>query len=173
MLLLHLGKDRRNPQNGRDHSGYRLHLRRSCSCRTEDRPARRRRQDHTSAGRNAERSRPEFLRGSAGKTCGAFSQRRGRRSFRVKMKPGWELAFRPGFSFQQKWTIPHAVIRAQKPLWRRTVFLTIRGMRPGPAFAQHAPQYREQRRIYEQVDASNAPIFFLHNFPGYRSAILA
>ena len=40
------------------------------------------------------------------------------------MKPGWELAFRPGFSFQQKWTIPHAVIRAQKPLWRRTVFLT-------------------------------------------------
>ena len=54
-------------------------------------------------------------------------------------KPGWELAFRPGFSFQQKWTIPHAVIRAQKPLWRRTVFLTIRGMRPGPAFAQHVP----------------------------------
>ena len=42
MLLLHPGKGCRNPQNGRDHSGYRLHLRRSCSCRTEDRPARRR-----------------------------------------------------------------------------------------------------------------------------------
>ena len=82
---------------------------------------------------------PEVLRGSAGQTHGTFCQRRDRRSFRVKMKPGWELAFRPGFSFQQKWTIPHAVIRAQKPLWRRTVFLTIRGMRPGPAFAQHAP----------------------------------
>lgn len=173
MLLLHLGKGCRNPQNGRDHSGYRLHLRRSCSCRTEDRPARRRRQDHTSAGRNAQGSRTAFLRGAAGKTCGAFSQRRDRRSFRVKMKPGWELAFRPGFLFQQKWTIPHAVIRAQKPLWRRTVFLTIRGMRPGPAFAQHVPQLREQRRIYERVDANNAPIFFLHNFPGYRSAILA
>ena len=105
----------------------------------QDRPARHRRQDHRSAGRNAERSRTAFLRGSAGETYGTFSQRRGRRSFRVKMKPGWELAFRPGFSFQQKWTIPHAVIRAQKPLWRRTVFLTIRGMRPGPAFAQHAP----------------------------------
>ena len=88
----------------------------------------------------------------------------------VKMKPGWELAFRPGFSFQQKWTIPHAVIRAQRSFWRRTVFLTIRGMRPGPAFAQHAPQFREQRRIYEQVDAGNAPISFLHNFLKYRSA---
>ena len=33
-------------------------------------------------------------------------------------------------------------------------------MRPGSAFAQHAPQHREQRRIYEQVDASNTPIFF-------------
>ena len=92
MLLLHLGKGRRNPQNGRDHSGHRLHLRRCCSCRTEDRPARRRRQDHSSAGRNAQGSRTAFLRGAAGKTCGAFSQRRGCRSFRVKMKPGWEFA---------------------------------------------------------------------------------
>ena len=32
------------------------------------------------------------LRGSPGKTCGAFRQRRDGRSFRVKMKPGWEFA---------------------------------------------------------------------------------
>ena len=89
------------------------------------------------------------------------------------MKPGWELAFRPGFFSAEMGKYPYAVIRAQKPLWRRTVFLTIRGMQPGPAFAQHVPQLREQRRIYERVDANNAPIFFLHNFPGYRSAILA
>ena len=81
-------------------------LRRRCSCRTEDRPARRRRQDHTSTGRNAQGSLPAFLRGSAGKTCGAFSQRRGRRSFRVKMKPGWEFASGRAFRFSRNGQYP-------------------------------------------------------------------
>ena len=45
-----------------------------------DRPARRRRQDHRSAGRNAQGSRTAFLRGAAGETHGTFRQRRDGRS---------------------------------------------------------------------------------------------
>ena len=89
------------------------------------------------------------------------------------MKPGWELAFRPGFFSAEMGKYPYAVVRAQRALSPGNFYTAIRGMRPGPAFAQHVPQLREQRRIYERVDANNAPIFFLHNFPGYRSAILA
>ena len=50
--------------------------------------------------------------------------------------------------------------RAQRALSPGNFYTAIRGMRPGPAFAQYALQHREQRRIYERVDASRAPIFF-------------
>ena len=50
--------------------------------------------------------------------------------------------------------------RAQRALSPGNFYTAIRGMRPGPAFAQHAPQLCEQKRIYESSDASSAPIFF-------------
>ena len=160
MLLLHPGKGRRNPQNGRDHSGYRLHLRRSCSCRTEDRPARRRRQDHTSAGRNAESCRPEVLRGSAGQTHGTFCQRRDRRSFRVKMKPGWEFASGRAF-FLRKWGNTPMPLFAHKGLCRRGIFILRSGAcDPVPHLRNTPRNFANKGEIMSRAMRAVPPFFF-------------
>jgi hypothetical protein len=70
------------------------------------------------------------------------------------------VRFRPGFFTAEMGKYPYAVVRAQRALSPGNFYTAIRGMRPGPAFSQHAPQLREQRQIYEQGDASSAPFFF-------------
>ena len=160
MLLLHPGKGRRNPQNGRNHPGHRLHLRRRCSCRTEDRPAHRRRQDHRSAGRNAQGSRTAFLRGAAGKTCGTFRQRRDRRSFRVKMKPGWELAFRPGFFSAEKGNRPMPLF-AHKGLCRRGIFILRSGACDPVPYLRNMPRnFANKGEFMSRAMRAEPPFFF-------------
>ena len=55
------------------------------------------------------------------------------------MKPGWEFASGRAFFSAEMGKYPYAVVRAQRALSPGNFYTAIRGMRPGPAFAQHAP----------------------------------